>query len=98
MKAVPLEAFKADRVRQIRDHTHFYWVDPMCMPITKLSMNDAETVVAHLDSNAPGWDEHFRQRDEINWRCFDHVIAPAIARRNQGYGETPPDYKSDLGR
>ncbi len=26
------------------------------------------------------------------------IIEPAIARRNQGYGEAPPDYKSSLGR
>ena len=33
---------------------------------------------------------------EIDVRA--EIIAPAIARRNQGYGETPPDYKSELER
>jgi hypothetical protein len=26
------------------------------------------------------------------------IIEPAISRRNQGFGETPPDYKTHLGR
>lgn len=32
---------------------------------------------------------------EINVRA--EIIEPAILRRNQGYGETPPDYKRALG-
>ncbi len=39
------------------------------------------------------WRELFGK--EINVRS--EIIEPAIARRKQGYGETPPDYKSALG-
>jgi len=37
---------------------------------------------------------------EVFGRAIDvrrEIIEPAIARRKQGYGETPPDYKSALG-
>ena len=40
------------------------------------------------------WRELFHA--EINIR--QEIIKPAIVRRKQGYGETPPDYKQTLGQ
>ena len=56
----------------------------------------------------PGFDEEspsrFRANTEELWRevfkkeidVQREIIAPAIARRNKGYGEHPPDYKGIL--
>jgi hypothetical protein len=40
------------------------------------------------------WREIFHA--EIDMR--KDIIEPAIARRRQGYGEPPPDYKTALGQ
>ena len=57
-----------------------------------------------VDLFRPGFDEEspsrFRANTEQLWRevfkteidVQKEIIAPAIARRNQGYGEPPPDY------
>jgi hypothetical protein len=61
-----------------------------------------------VDLFRPGFDEEtpsrFGQNTEQLWREIfkgeidikRDIIAPAIARRKQGYGEPPPDYKSIL--
>jgi hypothetical protein len=40
------------------------------------------------------WREIFRAEIDIR----REIIEPAVARRKQGYGETPPDYKGALGQ
>jgi len=40
------------------------------------------------------WRELFKAEIDIR----HDIIEPAIARRNQGYGESPPDYKGALGQ
>ena len=62
-----------------------------------------------VDLFRPGFDEEspgrFRANTEQLWReVFNaeidvnrEIIAPALARRKQGYGEPPPDYKRALG-
>jgi hypothetical protein len=40
------------------------------------------------------WRELFHSEIDIR----QEIIEPAIARRKQGYGETPPDYKRTLGQ
>jgi hypothetical protein len=40
------------------------------------------------------WREIFRTEIDIR----NDIIEPAISRRNQGYGEPPPDYKGALGQ
>jgi hypothetical protein len=40
------------------------------------------------------WREIFHAEIDVR----SDIIEPAILRRNQGYGETPPDYKSKLGQ
>ena len=40
------------------------------------------------------WRELFRGEIDIR----QEIIEPALARRKQGYGETPPDYKRTLGQ
>ena len=61
-----------------------------------------------VDLFRPGFDEEspgrFRGNTELLWRevfgaAIDvqhEIIAPAILRRKQGYGEEPPDYKGVL--
>jgi hypothetical protein len=49
---------------------------------------------------------HYPENTRRLWQTVFHaeidvrrdIIEPAIARRNQGYGESPPDYKSNLGQ
>src|SRR5436305_13492117 len=62
-----------------------------------------------VDLFRPGFDEEspsrFRANTEKLWRevfqseidVQGEIIAPAIARRNRGYGEPPLDYKGILG-
>lgn len=62
-----------------------------------------------VDLFRPGFDEEMPNRYHENtrqlWReIFEaeievrgEIIAPAMARRKQGYGESPPDYKTILG-
>jgi hypothetical protein len=40
------------------------------------------------------WRELFHREIDVR----RDIIAPGLARRRQGYGETPPDYKGRLGR
>lgn len=40
------------------------------------------------------WQEIFHSEIDVR----SEIIEPAIARRKQGYGESPPDYKSALGQ
>ena len=61
-----------------------------------------------VDLFRPGFDEEspnrFRANTEQLWRdvfnseidVHQEIIAPALARRKQGYGEPPPDYKGIL--
>jgi hypothetical protein len=61
-----------------------------------------------VDLFRPGFDEEsanrFKENTEQLWREIfkseievrKEIIAPALARRKEGYGETPPDYKSVL--
>ena len=63
-----------------------------------------------VDLFRPAFDEDFPNRYPENtqrlWREIFHaeidvrrdIIAPANARRQQGYGESPPDYKRTLGQ
>jgi len=63
-----------------------------------------------VDLFRPGFDEESPNRFPENtrrlWREIyraeidvqAEIIAPAIVRRRQGYGQTPPDYKSALGQ
>ena len=63
-----------------------------------------------VDLFRPAFDEDSPNRYPENtrklWRELFHgeidirqeIIEPAIARRKQGYGETPPDYKRTLGQ
>jgi hypothetical protein len=63
-----------------------------------------------VDLFRPAFDEdspnHFPENTRRLWREIFHadihvrrdIIEPAISRRNYGFGETPPDYKSSLGR
>ncbi len=62
-----------------------------------------------VDLFRPGFDEEspgrFRANTEHLWREVfkgeidvpQEIIAPALARRSQGYGEPPPNYKGILG-
>jgi hypothetical protein len=62
-----------------------------------------------VDLFRPGFDEEspgrFRANTEQLWRevfqcqidVQQQIIAPALERRKQGYGEPPPDYKGILG-
>ncbi len=62
-----------------------------------------------VDLFRPGFDEEspgrFRANTEQLWRevfksqidVSREIIAPALTRRKQGYGEPPPDYKGILG-
>ena len=63
-----------------------------------------------VDLFRPAFDENSPNRYSENtrrlWREIFHteidvrgdIIEPAIARRKQGYGEPPPDYKKVLGQ
>ena len=63
-----------------------------------------------VDLFRPAFDEDSPNRYPENtrklWRELFHaeidirreIIEPAVARRRQGYGETPPDYKGALGQ
>ena len=56
-----------------------------------------------FDDDAPN---HYPENTRRLWQEIFHgtidirqeIIAPAIARRKQGYGETPPNYKKQLGQ
>ena len=62
-----------------------------------------------VDLFRPAFDEdspnRYPQNTQSLWREIFHaeidlrrdIIEPAIARRRQGYGEPPPDYKAILG-
>jgi len=53
---------------------------------------DEEAPNRYTENTERLWREIFKS--EINVR--KEIIAPAVARRKAGYGETPPDYKSVL--
>ena len=53
---------------------------------------DEEAPNRYTENTERLWREIFK--GEINVRT--EIIAPAIARRKEGYGESPPDYKSVL--
>ena len=94
LEAKDLQAFQ--RVLQLTGHptaTEF-----------KLELQNA------VDLFRPAFDEDSPNRYPENtrrlWRALfqaeidirHDIIEPAIARRKQGYGESPPDYKSILGK
>jgi hypothetical protein len=47
-----------------------------------------------LDNTTRLWRTIFQREIDVR----REIIQPAISRRNQGYGETPPSYKSRLGQ
>ena len=53
---------------------------------------DEESPNRYTENTERLWREIFKS--EINVR--EEIIAPAVARRKESYGETPPDYKSVL--
>jgi hypothetical protein len=58
---------------------------------------DRQLMSGDVDLFADNDDEDLPNRHaEIDVRR--EIIEPAITRRNQGYGESPPDYKSSLGQ
>ena len=89
-----LKAF--ERVRQLTGH-----------PTPDEFRNELQNAV---DLFRPAFDDDTPNRFPENvrtlWREIFHadidvrrdIVAPAIARREQGYGETPPDYKKSLGQ
>jgi hypothetical protein len=54
---------------------------------------DEESPNRYLENTERLWREVFRA--EINVR--EEIISPALARRRQGYGDPPPDYRGALG-
>jgi hypothetical protein len=54
---------------------------------------DEDSPNRYADNTRRLWREIYQAEIDIQ----RDIIAPAIARRNQGYGETPPDYKRALG-
>ena len=89
-----LKAF--ERVRQLTGH-----------PTAEEFRNELQNAV---DLFRPAFDDDTPNRFPENvrtlWREIFHadidvrrdIVAPAIAPRQQGYGETPPDYKQSLGQ
>jgi len=94
LEAKDLKAF--ERVRQLSGH-----------PTATELLGELQAAV---DLFRPAFEEDLPNRYPENtrrlWREIYHteidvrrdIIEPAIARRNQGYGEFPPDYKGALGQ
>lgn len=55
---------------------------------------DEDSPNRYLENTRKLWRELFHAEMEVH----REIIEPAIARRKQGYGETPPDYKRTLGQ
>lgn len=53
---------------------------------------DEESPNRYAENTERLWREIFKSEIDVR----KEIIAPAIARRKEGYGETPPDYKSVL--
>ncbi|MEO5803375.1 MAG: hypothetical protein ABIR24_07570 [Verrucomicrobiota bacterium] len=53
---------------------------------------DEESPNRYTENTERLWREIFKSEIDVR----KEIIAPAIARRKEGYGETPPDYKSIL--
>lgn len=54
---------------------------------------DEESPNRYLENTERLWEEVFKSRIDVR----KEIIEPALVRRKQGYGETPPDYKQMLG-
>ena len=54
---------------------------------------DEESPNRYLENTERLWEEVFRSKIDVR----REIIEPALIRRKQGYGETPPDYKKLLG-
>lgn len=55
---------------------------------------DEDSPNRYSENTSKLWREIYRAEIDIQ----RDIIAPALARRNQGYGEPPPDYKRSLGQ
>lgn len=93
LEAKDLKAF--ERVIQLTGH-------PTAEEMKRELQNAVDLFRPAFDDDAPNrypentrrlWREIFQA--EIDLR--QEIIEPAIARRKQGYGESPPDYKGALG-
>lgn len=89
-----LTAFR--RVIQLTGH-------PTAEELQRELQNSVDLFRPSFEEDAPN---RYPENTERLWRELFHqeinlsrdIIAPGLARRRQGYGETPPDYKGRLGR
>ena len=94
LEAKDLKAF--ERVRQLTGH-------PTADELQRELQNAVDLFRPAFDEDSPNrypentrrlWREIFHAEIDIR----NDIIEPAIARRKQGYGEPPPDYKRALGQ
>ncbi|NOS72454.1 MAG: hypothetical protein HOP33_21345 [Verrucomicrobia bacterium] len=94
LDAKDLKAF--ERTIQLTGH-------PTAAELKRELQNAVDLFRPAFDDDAPN---RYPENTRKLWRELFHgeidirqeIIEPAIARRRQGYGETPPDYKRTLGQ
>lgn len=93
LDAKDFQAF--ERVRQLTGH-------PTAEEMQIELRNAVDLFRPEFDQESPN---RYPENTRTLWREFFHaeidvradIIEPAMAKRKQGYGESPPDYKSALG-
>jgi len=99
-----LEKFLATLPKDRSFHFTIYGSAPLQLTVDRQLMSgDVDLFRPAFDENSPN---RYPENTRRLWREIFHteidvrgdIIEPAIARRKQGYGEPPPDYKKVLGQ